>query len=97
MLARLKSSNFLPYIGQKFDLCIDKAEFLEVELIEVSDYPHQNLNTGRPFSLIFRLPKGLFVPQETYTFKQNQIGKLDLFIVPIGSDDKGQLYQVVFN
>ena len=97
MLARLKSSDFIPYFNGKFHLFLNEVDFIEVELIEISNYPNQNPETGRPFNLIFRLPKGLFIPQETYTFKHSQIGKLDLFIVPIGPDEKGQLYQVVFN
>ncbi|MGB3692263.1 MAG: hypothetical protein WA865_01685 [Spirulinaceae cyanobacterium] len=97
MLAKLKSSDFRPYLQQKFYVFLDENDFLEVELIEVSDYPEQNLDTGRPFDLVFRLPKGFVLPQETYTFKQDQLGKLELFVVPIGSDGKGQLYQAVFN
>ncbi len=97
MLAKLKSSNFRPYLQERFYLFLDETNFLEVELIKVSDYPDQDPHTGRPFDLIFRLPKGLFIPQETYTFKQDQMGKFELFIVPIGSDRKGQLYQVIFN
>ena len=36
------------------------------------------------------------VPQRIYGVEHARIGRLDLFLVPLGPDDAGQRYEAVF-
>lgn len=66
----------------------------EMELVSVSDGSapgHVN------FSLVFRGPLQPLLPQQIYTVDHNQLGRFDLFIVPIKRDANGMHYEAVFN
>ncbi len=52
---------------------------------------------GRPFSIVFRGPGDILLPQAIYRVEHDQIGTFDLFIVPIGRDTAGLRYEAVFN
>ena len=102
MIDKLKSSDFPPYLDQKFRIYSGSAEPLEVVLIEVSELGSESGNdseplTRRPFSIIFRGPIDPSLPQGTFEFGHDQFGTLSIFIVPIGPDKEGMLYQAVFN
>ena len=49
------------------------------------------------YPLVFRGPRDTLLPQRIYRFEHESIGDLDVFIVPIGPDDEGMLYEAVFN
>ncbi|MDH5637816.1 MAG: hypothetical protein OEZ04_04940 [Nitrospinota bacterium] len=81
---------------------------VEMELIEVEDTtekygPNAPLKKT-PFSMIFRAPKGTENPQGNYyVTHEESVGKVALFMVPIGPEEKEKpedspmLYQVVVN
>jgi uncharacterized protein DUF6916 len=50
----------------------------------------------RQFSLVFRGPLQPFLPQATYRLEHQELGVLDLFLVPIGPDAEGMRYQAAF-
>lgn len=71
------------------------AEPVELTLLKAVDKgsnPHQE-----QFSLFFQGPIEPFLPQQTYHFTHGELGELSLFMVPIGKDQAGSQYQVVFN
>jgi hypothetical protein len=49
-----------------------------------------------PFSIVFRGPPGVLLPQRIYRPMHDGIGAFDLFPVPIGPDDAGMRYEAVF-
>ncbi len=100
MLDQLSSAKFLPYLNQKFHIHLETP--LQVDLIEVSDLgpepsDAQAANARRPFSLIFRDPSNTRLPQQIYRIEHAELGTLDIFLVPIGSDEHGMRYQAIFN
>lgn len=73
----------------------DSQNGVGLELTEVSklrESPGQ-----QQFSITFLGPADIFLPQRMYRMDHDQMGALDLFIVPVGRDPKGFLYQAVFN
>jgi uncharacterized protein DUF6916 len=50
-----------------------------------------------PFSLIFRSSSQVVLPQRMYPLRHQALGKLDMFLVPIGRDMHGVVYQAVYN
>ena len=49
-----------------------------------------------PFSLLFRSTAKSYAPQGTYRVTHEQLGALDIFIVPLGPDQHGMRYEVIF-
>jgi hypothetical protein len=50
-----------------------------------------------PFSLIFIGPGDMILPQRLYQLTHEEMGEVTIFLVPIGKDDRGVLYQAIFN
>jgi hypothetical protein len=49
------------------------------------------------FSIYFHGPAENFLPQDTYRVTHDQMGNLDLFLVPIAGDELGFRYETVIN
>jgi hypothetical protein len=101
MLDKLTSANFSPYLNQKFRLSGDLLEPLEVELIEVSDLSTKQSTSHsdvkrQPFSIVLVGPAEPVLHQGMYRVEHNNFGPLDLFLVPIGPNQKGMRYEAVF-
>jgi len=102
MSALLTLQQFAPLIHQRFLIEVDEHNAFDVELIEVSALPCHPMQGGavparEPFSLIFRGPGAFYVPQRLYAFQNETLGRHELFMVPIGPDEVGHRYQVIFN
>ena len=99
MLQKVTRAVFAEALGSTFKLSREGEPALGLDLIEATDLKGRSSDPGRndPFSLVFRGPKEPVLPQKIYQMDHDKIGKMDIFIVPIGPDDKGMLYQAVFN
>ena len=53
--------------------------------------------THSPFSLIFTAKDPRVLPQRIYRIEHDQLGALEIFLVPIGKDAQGVSYQATFN
>ena len=99
MLESLTQENFAERLNQQFQLRTDGGA-VRLELIEATaigaagDQPE---GARAPFSLVFRGPRDAPLAQMTYDVEHEELGGLTLFMVPIGPDGKGMLYEVVFN
>jgi hypothetical protein len=91
--------SFVEQLNTKFRVRAQAPRPVELELVEVKSYnAHPNAQRDmEQFSLFFYGPADIFVPQATYTFEHERMGALDLFIVPVGRDERGFRYEVVFN
>lgn len=50
-----------------------------------------------PFSLLFRAAtRQFYVPQNTYALEHPVIGRLEIFLVPIGPDATGMRFEAIF-
>ena len=50
-----------------------------------------------PFSLIFRSSSQVVLPQRMYPLAHAAMGQFDIFMVPIGRDARGVVYQAIYN
>lgn len=100
-LDQLKSTNFAPFLHQTFAIHYGAAEPLRAELVEVAllgEAPtRQGAPQRAPFSIILRGPMRPILPQRIYRIEHEQMGALDIFIVPIGPDQAGMCYEAIFN
>lgn len=104
MLESFTLSTFSERLGQSFRVHPPSSDALELELIDLSDLgcaPARSseapVKRQTSFSILFRGPMEPILPQMMYPFEHSELGKFDLFIVPIGPDKAGQVYEAVFN
>lgn len=98
MLEGLKIEDFLERVGEEFRVVTDEVA-VGLVLVEVTDLARRDGSGPRrsPFSLIFRGPLAPVMPQRTYGLEHASLGRLEIFIVPIGPDASGMRYEAVFN
>ena len=90
---------FKQYLSTKFRVRADAPRPLELELVEVKGWttlPEEQKGMER-FSITFRGPEDIFMPQQTYTLEHEQMDAFEVFLVPVGRDASGYQYQAVFN
>jgi len=99
MDAVLTEESFSQNLNTKFRVRADAPRAFELELVEVKGWrtrPEEQQGMER-FSLSFRGPDDIFMPQNTYTLEHERMGEFQIFLVPIARDDDGFTYQAVFN
>lgn len=101
MQDNLTQALFEPLIGTSFRLQAG-AKVLELALIQADKLPVHAGRGGKmpkrePFSLVFRGPREFVLPQQMYALEQDTLGRVEIFLVPIGPDEVGQCYEAVFN
>ena len=99
MPEKLTEEAFAQHLNTKFRARVEAPRPLELLLTQVRRYDTGSgeRNDMERFSLYFQGPPDMMLPQGTYTFDHEGMGELALFIVPIGRDEDGFRYEVVFN
>ena len=73
---------------------------LELTLASVDRYPEEwgRGEKREPFSIILHGPLEHVLPQQAWPLEHAELGRLDVFLTPLGPDDEGGLmrYQAVF-
>jgi hypothetical protein len=100
-LDRVTVDDFAPAVGQVFAIDAGDAGTIELELTEVSAYdpkaPAVDQSGKRaPFHVLFRGPPEPIVAQQICRLQNDTLGAIEIFIVPIGSDESGTSYEAVF-
>lgn len=86
-LEALTVDDFTPLLHQRFRM----ATQFDVELVEVTEIPREP--GGRaPFSLVFAGGPTPPLPQGIYALQHNDLGSLEVFLVPVAADR----YEAVF-
>jgi len=93
----LNDSDFLQLINDKFSPAHAEPAQESFELIEVSRIGSAPQGDSRhPFSLLFRGSSTESPIQRVYQLEHSKLGQLELFLVPVGPDQTGVLYEAVF-
>jgi hypothetical protein len=98
----LSYAAFVERVGETFLVSREGMEPVQLELVEVDDLrdPKRSLPSHvrqDPFQLKLRGPIEPLLPQSTYTFSNDAIGDVQLFLVPMGPEDGSHWYNVVVN
>jgi hypothetical protein len=72
--------SYEPLLGHRFELRQPDGTCVAAELAEVEELP----GPGECFSLVFRVPDGAPLAQDTYELVHPLLGQLPLFLVPVG-------------
>lgn len=96
MTDTLNSAAFEPHLRTSFHLATGATDPIVLELIEVQD---ASLPQVEQFSLMFQGPKAPCLAQGIHELEHAALGKLALFLVPVGPDPArtGLCYQAIFN
>jgi hypothetical protein len=99
MLDKLQSADFITHLHEHFRISLDNGQTIVLELVSVQDvgagYP---ADRRHPFSLLFLGPESdVYLRQHTYPLQHDQMGTLDLFIVPLGPDGRRMRYEAIFS
>ena len=95
MLADLTLASFRPLVGSGFLLKRNNAE-VPFELVEATDRTPSGVR-GEQFSLVFAGPAEPALPQSMYPLDHDRLGRLEIFLVPVGMEGGLRLYEAFFN
>lgn len=97
MSATLTEKEFSKHVNTKFRIANEAP--LELELTQVKGYLSQQFEQGgmERFSAYFDGPGDRLLPQGTYPLDHESMGSFELFLVPIGKNERGYQYEAVFN
>jgi hypothetical protein len=96
MLDKLTHFDFAALVTQRFRLDEGVVSF-ELELVgaEAASSSSARDAARAPFSLTCRGPRHPLLRPRLYPLHHPSLGKLELFLVPIGPDASGQRYQAI--
>mgnify|MGYP001825895240 FL=1 len=94
----------MPYQYDEFENCLNQQftlqltdQSIKLQLISVEKHPNSDTVNGvQAFSAVFRGGNTVMLQQQTYPVEHDSLGSMQLFIVPIGPDEKGMRYEAVF-
>lgn len=92
---KLNSKVFAAQLHTQFKIHTGEGDPMVVELFEVLEPaapPQVEL-----FQLHFRGPRAPRLPQRIHHFDHEKLGAFDLFITAIEADERGIVYEAVFN
>lgn len=89
--------DFADKVGETFSIAEEGLPEIPLSLREA--LPLQNyLRLARPpFSLTFVGSNPVILPQRLYRLAHKSLGKVSIFLVPVGRDAQGVNYQATFN
>ena len=93
---------FQPRVGNLFRIRLSPDSAIEAELIEARALgdpgrpPAGKLARREPFALSFRTTQKGALPQRIYQVEHDEMGSYEIFLVPIGPDGTGMVYEAVF-
>lgn len=97
-LEELKEELFAQYLKTKFQVVLnDQRIELELVRVEGDKSSMEKIEGVERFALYFLGPAGVYLPQSTYRMEHEALGPMEIFIVPVGIEDKRYQYEAIFN
>ncbi|WP_033919721.1 DUF6916 family protein [Sphingomonas sp. 37zxx] len=94
--AWLELDQFAPYLEQDF-IAGPEPTAPVLTLIEAEPLRNHGVATRAPFALLFRSNHTPMLEQGQYRLTHAVAGTHDIFLVPVGRNDGGILYEAIFN
>jgi hypothetical protein len=96
-LAEVRCEQFTACLNQDFEITTEAGP-VTLQLSEARlTGTHHAADTREPFSLVFRGPAPLRLPQGIYPMKNTQLGEMEIFLVQIAADKTSSSFEAVFN
>lgn len=95
-LETVDHSTFAPFEGHDFHLGGGRTPVV-LQLSHAKKLGHKREDATRdPFSLLFRGPQGLRLPQRIYPLSCHDFGEIELFITQVADGPQGSEFEAVF-
>jgi hypothetical protein len=91
----MEREEFNEVLNTEFRIAVENSEPLKLELFEITD--GLCTETQEQFALHFRGPLEMPFPQAIRQLEHDTMGTLNLFLVPIGKNEQGMIYEAAFN
>ena len=96
MDVQLTKDVFSQNLNSDFKFCEKTSPTtIDAKLVEVTE--GRSSEQQEQFSLLFVGPEKPVLSQQIFGVEHSEMGSFDLFLVPVGVDDRGMLYEAVFN
>jgi hypothetical protein len=95
-LADLTIDSFRLRLGERFRIRSAPQSTFDAELIDARALGASRAPRRTPFSLLFRTALTTPLPQAIYRIEHDEIGPYDIFLVPVGPDAAGMVYEAIF-
>jgi len=86
---------FLEHVNTRFRMTLPDSSDVELEMVSVKDLGSSVRHAQ--FSVMFLGPETAPLQQQTYSLEHDKLGKLELFLVPVGKDSNGVSYEAIFS
>jgi hypothetical protein len=96
MLTEITREDFAQCCGELFQLELG-GKSVTAELDSVTGRGFNAGSSRESFSVLFHAPKQFRYPQSIYRVSNLQIGELEIFLVPLGPNEKGMQLEAIFN
>lgn len=96
MLDTLTLNRWRECLAQDFQVHLDPEVKLDLKLISVTPLSAASSYRRQPYSLLFVGPLAPLLPQAIYPLKNESMGELEIFLVPLGPQGKTLLYEAIF-
>ena len=98
MLDHLTIESFQPHVGSTFWAEFPNGSKVELRLTAAAKVMESEAAQleRHPFSLYFLGPKSFLLQQHIYRLTHEQLGALEIFLVPVGQDANTYQYEAVF-
>jgi hypothetical protein len=102
VLERLTHEDFAPHVGARFAVGLPDGT-LDLVLLAVrvlGPKPERLVKAGKrstAFGITLRGPADAFLKQGTWEITHPVLGPIGIFLVPVGQEEAGFLYEAIFN
>jgi len=103
LLGGATSATFAPHVGERFEVAPAEGEPFTAVLSSCEETPYGSPQEWRrsasrvPFSLVFHADASCVIAQQTCSLRHGALGGFDLFLVPLGPDERGMRYEAVIS
>lgn len=95
-LAKVQCADFVACVNQDFEIATTGAP-LVLQLFEARLRDTPEGGARDPFTLTFKGPPALRLPQGIYKMSNAQLGEMEIFLVQIAADQTSSTFEAVFN
>ena len=99
MAVKQTDEEFRRHLDTKFTVRLSDEQTLPLVLEEVQPFPALTHARGdmERFSLYFRGPAAVPLAQSIYRVEHEEMGEMDIFLVPVALDAQGFRYEAVYS
>lgn len=98
-LDEIRFETMHPLIGSAFHISVPERGEVDLKIMDVAKVM-ERVKSPRlkrePFSIYLIGPNDVRFSQGMYPFRHDELGELEMFIVPIGTAEEGFQYEAVF-